>query len=196
MSMVWLLVVLWVALGLALFRGGRLANLAEIHLKGWILLPLGFVLQTAAGFIPESHSTLAVFLILTSYVALLGLVYLNRDRTGMWLTGLGILMNFAVISINRGMPVLAGAAEVASGFQGVAEVAEGYKHVVLGPETRLPFLADVIPIRVFGQGQVISLGDVLLAVGLSSFLQAELRKPVRWFKPGLKTQGGSATRPR
>lgn len=191
--MVWLLIVLWVALALALFRGGRLSNLAEIHLKAWGLLPLGFVLQAVAGFIPSRRSGLAVALILVSYVPLLGMVYLNRERTGMWLTGLGILMNFAVISLNGGMPVLPGAAEVASGFRDTAAVAEGYKHVILGPDTRLTFLADVIPLRIFGQGQVISLGDVLLAVGLSGFLQAELRKPVRWFKPGVKLQGGSAT---
>jgi hypothetical protein len=41
---------------------------------------------------------------------------------------------------------------------------------------------------------VISLGDVFLAVGLGRFLEAELRRPVRWFKPGVKLRGGSATR--
>ncbi len=194
--MVWLIVVMFVALSLAVFRGGRMANLADIRLRWWWLLPLGFVLQLVAGLIPESASAVGVGLILVSYLPLLGLVYANRERQGMWLTGLGVLMNFAVISVNGGMPVLEGAAVVAGGFESNPVISEGYKHVTLGPDTNLAFLADVIPVRLFGQGQVISLGDVLLAVGLSAFLQAELRKPVRWFKPGVKLQGGSATRHR
>ena len=68
------------------------------------------------------------------------------------------------------------------------------KHVPLEEGTRLAFLADVIPLRLAGQGQVLSLGDVFLAVGIGRFLEAELRRPVRWFKPGVKLSGGSATR--
>lgn len=184
-----------VALTISVFRGGRLSNLADIRLRMWWLLPLGFILQLVAGFIDESMTSLAVGLILISYLPLLGMVWLNRDRPGMWLTGLGILMNFMVISLNGGMPVLQEAAAIAAGSDQVGSVAEGYKHVVLAPETLFPFLADVIPVRIFGAGQVISLGDVLLAVGLSGFLQAELRKPTRWFKRGVRLQGGSATRP-
>jgi hypothetical protein len=193
--MVWLLVVFFVALALAVFRGGRLGNLADIHLRAWWLLPVGFLLQTVAGFIPRENASIGVGLILVSYLPLLAMVALNRQRPGMSLMGLGILMNFAVISLNSGMPVLREAAVVAANFQQDPVVAEGYKHIILGPDTVLPFLADVIPIRLFGQGQVISLGDVLLAVGLSGFMQAELRRPVRWFKRGVTLQGGSATRP-
>ncbi len=192
--MVWLLIVMLVALAIAVFRGGRLGNLADIRLRMWWLLPLGFLLQAVAKLMDESRAPLAVGLILVSYLPLLGMVWLNRERPGMWLTGLGILMNFTVISLNGGMPVMREAALIAAGSDQIGSVAEGYKHVVLGPDTTFPFLADVIPIRVFGEGQVISLGDVLLAVGLSGFLQAELRRPVRWFKPGVRLQGGSATR--
>jgi Family of unknown function (DUF5317) len=194
--MVWLLFVFFVALAVAIFRGGRLGNLADIHIRSWWLLPFGFILQAVAGFIPQDRATIGVGLILVSYLPLVALIALNRTRPGMWLMGLGILMNFAVISFNGGMPVLREAAVVAADFDQNPVVAEGYKHVILGPDTLLPFLADVIPIRLFGQGQVISLGDVFLAIGLASFLQAELRRPVRWFKRGVTLQGGSATRPR
>jgi hypothetical protein len=72
-------------------------------------------------------------------------------------------------------------------------VAESYKHVVLDASTKLSFLADVIPLRMLGQGQVVSLGDVFLAVGLGRFLEFELRRPVRWFKRGARAQAGSAS---
>jgi hypothetical protein len=64
--------------------------------------------------------------------------------------------------------------------------------VLLDQSTRLPFLADVIPLPVLHQ--VISLGDVFLAVGLAQFLEDQLRRPVRWFKHGVTGEAGSAAR--
>lgn len=195
--MLWLALVLFLALTIAVLRGGRLSNLGDIHLRMWWLLPLGFLLQIATAWLPRSApwaETAGLALILTSFVPLLVLVILNRDRTGMWLAGVGVLMNFSVIALNGGMPVLTEAAEAAGGFAGEAvSVEASYKHVILDASTRLAFLADVIPIRMFNQGQVVSLGDVFLAVGLARFLESELRRPVRWFKRGARAQAGSAS---
>ncbi len=196
--MVWLVVVLFVAMTVAVLRGGRLTNLADIRLRWWLLLPIGFLIQWATLLLPDRSwaPTVGVSMILASYVLLIGMVFANRDRKGMWLAGVGILLNFTVILVNGGMPVMREAAVVAGGFGGEIDLggAFNYKHVVLDQTTRLPFLGDVIPVRIAGQGQVISLGDVFLAVGLGRFLEAELRRPVRWFKPGVKLRGGSATR--
>jgi hypothetical protein len=196
--MVWLVVVLFVAMTVAVLRGGRLNNLADIRLRWWLLLPIGFLIQWATLLLPDRSwaPTAGVTMILASYVMLVVMVFANRERAGMWLAGVGILLNFTVILINGGMPVLREAAVVAGGFAGEIDLGGSfnYKHVVLDQTTRLPFLADVIPMRIAGQGQVISLGDVFLAVGLGRFLEAELRRPVRWFKPGVKLRGGSATR--
>lgn len=194
--MLWLGLVLFVALTVAVVRGGRLSNLGDIRLRLWFLLPTALLMQGATVLLSNDGwtATLGSWLILLSYLPLLGVVVINRDRKGMWLAGIGVLMNFVVIAINGGMPVLEGAAVVASGFQAGLDIGADFKHVVLDSSTRLAFLADVIPLRLFGQGQVLSLGDVFLAVGLGRFLEAELRRPVRWFKPGVKLQGGSATR--
>jgi hypothetical protein len=196
--MVWLVVVLFVAMTVAVLRGGRLTNLADIRLRWWLLLPVGFLIQWATLLLPDRSwaPTVGVSLIIVSYVLLVSMIVANRERAGMWLAGVGILLNLTVILANGGMPVLREAAVVAGGFTGEIDLAGSfnYKHVVLDRSTRLPFLADVIPMRVAGHGQVISLGDVFLAVGLGRFLEAELRRPVRWFKPGVKLQGGSANR--
>ena len=193
--MLWLAMVLFLSMTIAILRGGRMVNLGDIHLHHWWLLPLGFVLQIGAQFVPRSAATWGVALILLSYVPLLLLVIINRDRPGLWLAGLGVLMNFVVIALNGGMPVLAEAAEVASGFApGAPEIAEGFKHVILNETSRLVFLADVIPIRIANYGQVLSLGDVFLAVGLGRFVEFELRRPIRWFKRGARAQAGSASR--
>lgn len=194
--MLWLALVLFVAMSVAVLRGGRLTNLADIRLGWWWLLPLGFAMQAASAFLPERSwsEPVGVGLVLFSYVPLLVLVVRNRARPGLWLAGLGVLMNFTVIALNGGMPVLEEAALVASGFSPSAGMAGSFKHLPLDETSRLAFLADVIPLRLFGRGQVISLGDVFLAVGLGLFLEAELRRPVRWFKPGVRLKGGSATR--
>ena len=187
--------VLFLSMTIAILRGGRLVNLGDIHLNQWWLLPLGFILQIGAQFVPSSAATWGVALILLSYVPLLLLVVINRDRPGLWLAGLGVLMNFVVIALNGGMPVLAEAAEVASGFApGAPDIAEGFKHVVLDERSILVFLADVIPIRIANYGQVLSLGDVFLAVGLGRFVEFELRRPIRWFKRAPRAQAGSASR--
>lgn len=179
-----------------MLRGGRLSNLGDIRLRLWTLLPVALAMQASTRFLPQEGRTevLGVWLMLLSFVILLVVVWVNRDRRGLALAGAGVLMNFTVIALNGGMPVLEGAAVVASGFQSGVNVVGDFKHVVLDESTRLAFLADVIPLRLAGQGQVLSLGDVLLAIGLGRFLEAELRRPVRWFKPGVKLTGGSATR--
>ncbi|MGH8873890.1 MAG: DUF5317 domain-containing protein [Acidimicrobiia bacterium] len=196
--MLWLALVLFLAMTIAVLRGGRLTNLADIRLRLWWLLPLGFTMQAVTALFPadaEWATEAAVGLILASYVPLLVLVIVNKERHGMWLAGVGVLMNFSVIALNGGMPVLQEAAQVAGGTESSgAAIAGSYKHLVLDGTSRLAFLADVIPMRLFGQGQVVSLGDVFLAVGLGRFLENELRRPVRWFKHGVKTEGGSAVR--
>ncbi|HLU31465.1 MAG TPA: DUF5317 family protein, partial [Acidimicrobiia bacterium] len=102
---------------IAVLRGGRLTNLADIHLRLWWLLPLAFLLQIATAWLPRSAAWsegVGLAMILTSFGLLLVLVVLNRDRNGMWLAGVGVLMNFSVIALNGGMPVLEGAWEVAA----------------------------------------------------------------------------------
>jgi len=198
--MLWLALVLFIAMTVALLRGGRLINLADIRLQHWWLLLLGFGIQAGTSFLPRDADwtrSVSTIMILCSYLPLLLLVLINRQREGMWLAGLGVLMNFSVIALNGGMPVLEGAARIAAGLGGSAtgfQLALDFKHVLLDSTTHIPFLADVIPVRLFGIGQVISLGDVLLAVGLGRFLEDELRRPVRWFKRGIHTEGGSASR--
>lgn len=196
--MLWLALVLFIALTISVLRGGRLVNLGDIELRAWWLLFVALGLQFGTGWLPqrESSETLGVAMVLFSFFLLLVLVWLNRSEPGMWIAGIGVLMNLTVIAVNGGMPVLAGAAEVASGFTiSEPDVSGSFKHVPLDESSRLAFFADVIPLRLAGIGEVISLGDIFLALGLGAYLEHELRRPRRWFKHGARAQGGSATRP-
>ncbi len=186
-----ILVILVLAVVVGLARGGRLGNLADASIRLWWLLPIGLAMQVAANLVPrpdEGVSALAVSLILGSYVPLLVVVTLNRRAAGMWLAAVGILMNFSVIAANQGMPVAAEAAVVAGAESTDLEL--DAKHRLLDEDSRLPFLADVIPLDLFNQ--VVSLGDVFLAVGLGQFLEAEMRRPLRYFRHGGQGTPGSA----
>jgi Family of unknown function (DUF5317) len=184
--MQWILLVFVIALVLGALRGGHLRNLTGIRVTLWWLLPLGFVILAIANFLPTDQHELAVALILISYLPLLMFVLLNRKLSGIWIAGIGILMNFTVIIANAGMPVLTEAAQIVSGS--TADLALGAKHVILTTETSLPFLADVIPLP----GAVLSLGDVFLAIGIGVFIEAQMRQPLALFAHGVSGVPGSA----
>lgn len=195
--MLWLAIVIFVALVISVLRGGRLVNLGDIELRSWWLLFVALGLQAATGFLPDAgwSEWVGLTMVLVSFVLLMIMVLLNRSKAGMWIAGLGVLMNFVVIALNGGMPVLAGAAEVASGFTvSNPDLSGSFKHVPLDETSRLTFFADVIPLRFVGIGEVISLGDVFLALGLGVFLEHELRRPRRYFRRGAQAQPGSANR--
>lgn len=196
--MLWLAIVLFIALAISVLRGGRLTNLGEVELRTWWLLPIALSLQLGTSILPDTDwaEGIGLAMVLLSFFVLMVLVLLNRNRTGMWLAGLGVLMNFTVIALNGGMPVLAEAAQVASGFKvDEPDLSGSFKHVILDETSRLTVLSDVIPLRLWSLGQVISLGDVFLAVGLGRFLEQELRRPRRYFRRGAHAQPGSASNP-
>lgn len=181
----WMLLVLVIAIVVGLARGGKISNLTEIGVRAWWLLVIGFGLQLGATFLPLSMHDFAVALILASYAPLLLFVLLNRQMTGFWVAGIGVLMNVTVIAANGGMPVMLEAVKLAGGS---ADAVLGARHVVLTEETSLAFLADIIPLP----RSVISLGDVFLAIGIGVFLEDQIRRPVRLFAHGVPGTPGSA----
>ena len=183
--MQWILLVLAISIIVGFLRGGKLRNLTEIRVKSWWLLPIGFLILAASNFVPTEYDSVAVALVLVSYLPLLLFVWLNRDLTGIWIAGLGILMNFTVILLNGGMPVLAEAAALAGE---TGDLVLDSKHVLLTQETRLPFLADIIPLP----GAVLSLGDVFLAIGVGVFLEDQMRQPLTLFAHRVTGIPGSA----
>ena len=187
--MTWVVVVLVLSAGVGAARGGRLSNLGDVDTRAWWLLIVGLGLQLAATFIPGSSRPLAVALLLASYLAILAMVWINRNEPGMWIAGIGLFMNFIVIALNGGMPVLPASAELA-GLG--SDLTLSGRHVLLDTSTVAPFLGDIIPLP----GTVISLGDVFLAIGLGVFIEEQMRKKPRLFRKGVKGESGSAAKER
>ena len=144
--MLWLALVLFIALVIAVLRGGRLVNLGDIELRGWWLLFIALGLQAGTNWLPEDSTTLGVSMMLFSYVLLLVMVWLNRSKPGMWIAGLGVLANLTVIALNGGMPVLAGAAEVASGFTiSEPDLSSSFKHIILDEPGAIDVTVPILP---------------------------------------------------
>lgn len=185
--MTWVVFVLIFSVVVGKLRGGRIKALTDVHTTAWWLLLVGLVMQVVANFLPVEQSSVATGLLLLSYVPILIMIWINRNDPGMWIAGIGILMNSTVIAINRGMPVLAASVEISGGSPNAIP---GGKHVLLDATTRLPFLGDIIPLP----GSVISLGDVFLAIGLGVFIEEMMRKKPRLFRRGVIGESGSATK--
>jgi len=103
-------------------------------------------------------------------VAAIGLV-LNRHLPGVVWIAAGLALNALAIVANGGfMPVDSGA----RAFAGMPPLTERDMNVVpMTAETRLPFLADILPLPSFLPfANVFSIGDVLITVGGVIFTQS------------------------
>ncbi len=107
-------------------------------------------------------------------VASMGLIaaflFINRERAGFPLALTGLLLNLVVIAANGAMPVSAHAAAIAD--PGLAIASSDQRHIYATPETHLNLLGDVIPFA----GKVLSIGDILMALGLVWFVGSAGRR--------------------
>ncbi|MDW8426703.1 MAG: DUF5317 domain-containing protein, partial [Meiothermus sp.] len=97
-------------------------------------------------------------------------LWANSHLRGLWFVGLGLFCNALVIFANRGhMPVSAEALHKVGMESYIPKLQQQYDavHTLMNESSRLWFLADVIPVRILGYTNVISLGDVYLMVGIT-----------------------------
>lgn len=154
--------------GIALTRGGRFHHAARNDLHWLPVLVAGLVLQTVLDALAGRQAvgpTGTVALLLVSEAAVLGFCIRNWYRSGMWLIGLGFALNALVILANGGMPVGPDAIRVVGGDPSAVVLAG--KHHLLTSATAFPWLADVLPLPPVDM--IVSIGDVLLVVGMVPF---------------------------
>jgi hypothetical protein len=166
-----------------------LANLGRIRLKALWVFPallavqlMIFVGQRLWDWLAEASG---IFLMVV-YGAALVFVWLNRVQPGFYALLVGIAMNFLVMLLNGGkMPVAREMAAMARPADlPMLEQGLGTKHVLMTEATRLPFLADVIPLPPpYPVPQVISLGDVVMNVGICWFLVAVMARSADMSEP-------------
>jgi hypothetical protein len=177
-----------------LLRGGSLDALAATNLRrGW-LLALGLALQVAAGVWapPWLDGARALLVLVASNLAIVVFIALNQRMPGLLLADLGLALNLLVIVLNGAMPVSADAASAAGAD--VASRASGIEHERMTEESALPWLGDVLPVPL--AGEVVSIGDVLLAAGLARLVYAGTTSGLTGERPASGSHHAAAPGPR
>jgi len=144
--------ILGVVAGLALGRSWR--PLAEVQIRWFPLLIAGLLARAAAPLVPTVAFPLYVFALAATAVNAAA----NVRLTGAALVAFGGGLNLAVVLVNHGMPVDAGAVAAAA-----ASMPTDVLHVMRTNATLLTPLADIIPVSI--AHAVYSIGDVWIALG-------------------------------
>lgn len=148
-------------------RGPRAATIAVAAPVPW-LLGAGLTLQVALRLLPDAWRTSLGGQLVGASALLVAaaLVLVARPpaplRPAALLALAGGGLNAAVMLANGGMPVSVAAAERAAIAPRLGDDDPTARHVVLDDDTRLAFLADVVPLRVGPERAVFSAGDVVL----------------------------------
>ncbi|MGD0984145.1 MAG: DUF5317 family protein [Acidimicrobiales bacterium] len=115
-------------------------------------------------------------------------------RFGLGIVEVGWALNLLAIIPNKGMPVSESALDRA-GIAPSKSIGLGHlsKHVLLNHGTVLRALGDVIPLSWFRS--VISIGDVVMTVGIGLLVATAMRAPAPENSPVMGPESLTATRP-
>ncbi len=159
--------------------GGSHLHLSTLRLRGaWLpALWAGIYVVVA-----RVHVPWAVPLLLVAHLGFLVFVALNLRRTrGLWLVGIGLLLNVAVLMANHTTPYRPSALRAAGIHEQHAN--DVLRSSAVGrPERdsdRLMFLANVIPLNAGPFHEVLSVGDLLLGAGMGLVVFQALQPPHR-----------------
>jgi len=161
---------------IGLATGGKLRHAARRRISWWGLLVVGFGLELAADRLLTGTASYAATI--AGPVCLLVWAAGNARLTGVGIVALGVVLNGLVLTLDRGMPVertaLARAGVIAT-VQAPVSVG-GHRHHVATAADRLRPLDDRIAVG--PTHQVVSVGDIVLAVGTASVVVHLL-----WYQP-------------
>lgn len=159
-------------------RGGRLAGLTEISLRQFWLIPAAFLLRGGPATLARMGVTSVLrygpTLQVVAYLVLFLALILNKGIPGMPILTLGVALNFIVIGLNQGrMPVSPWSLSVVGMSGALPALQSGAltSHGLLNGLTRLPWLADIIPIpRPYPLPKIISIGDIVMVLGVGQLV--------------------------
>ena len=168
---------------IGLVRGGSLRQLAQLPLHwAWVALA-AFGLQIYLIYFPEPVNegivSPRVGVLMFSYALLFAVIWQNRALPGVWLIGLGVLSNFAVMMLNGGyMPITSEALAQVGRSGNILSPEPGArvratKDIVLPRDQTIAWwLSDIFVLPPpFPIPSVFSVGDVLIALGAFWLIQ-------------------------
>jgi len=163
-----------VALAIPLLTRGSYKRLVGVEWKlGWLLFAgLGIQIALEYATIPREHwHDLGFGLLVASYVLILGFLARNFVLKGIGIVILGITLNFVVIVLDQGMPF-----KVPAAWAHESWVQPTVKHHPQVSSDKLVFLSDIIVLK-SPWDTAISIGDIVLTIGLLDIAYNASRKP-------------------
>jgi Family of unknown function (DUF5317) len=192
---VWLLfATLLAAVLVVLLTRGRVQGITKLHLSGAWLLAVGLVIQAVLEIIRFPHrdiTTIGYTSLMASYVLILAFCIGNLSIRGFGVIAVGVAMNALVIGLNQGMPTKPIGTD-SQGHRVFKPVEQTVKHRQSRGDDLLGFLGDRI---LFPEpfNEIVSFGDLVIAVGICELVYFATRKPAR--ARGLPTEGRDALEP-
>lgn len=169
--------------------GGNLPRLAALRLRSWRLLAAAAAAQLVGALLGGPWYAVGLAF---SAAAMVGFLTRNRRLPGVPLIAGGLLLNAVVVLANGAMPVSAAAGRTAGVDLSAVTGGSDPRHELSGPDTRLRWLGDVLPVPLPVRPEVASPGDAAVCGGLALFIVAGMRRaPVR-YRPGLLGRGSPA----
>jgi len=165
-----LVAILWGVI-VALACGGDLRHLGRLRLAGEAFIVPCFVFQAVVrgrGFGLTGIPSVSISLWAAASLVLCICLLLNWRRPGCYLAAVGVMLNVLVVLANRGMPV-----GLRPGSDDVAVAASGAQsqfYLVDSSGALMRTAADAIPLEFHGEWMMLSIGDVLLVVGIGVLL--------------------------
>ncbi|MDR7857601.1 DUF5317 domain-containing protein [Tissierella sp.] len=171
----------------AILRKGKIRNIGEMHIKGWYLFLIAALIQGSISWLKGKNLILGTeffdkyffYIHLFTYLLMIIGVILNIKKNFMKFILIGMVLNFIVIFANGGkMPV---SFKGAKGYEHYTEEMPDkpfdIKHSIISEDTKFVYLADVILLpRPYPLARIISLGDILLMIGVYLFFQESMVK--------------------
>lgn len=180
--MLYIIIIIISTIG-GLLRGGELDRLSHISIEGIFLFAIALLLRLGVWLIGilEYSSILkyAPHLIIISYLLLIFVSIRNIKLHGFKYIILGLLLNCFVIALNGGrMPVLFKQSMLENiDVTGLSGIESRVIHYFMDSNTLFAFLGDVIAMpKPFPTNNLISVGDIMIFVGLFIFIQKTMMK--------------------
>ena len=157
-----------VAIILGYLLKGRLSHLINLQIRGIWLILIGFLLERGLNLLLKigwmELGILTYLLDLLMYILILIFIWRNNRLKPLWVMGIGFVMNAIPIFANGGaMPV----SPKAMDYMGISTDASlTGLYSIMREETHFKILSDIIPIFLGKVGFVISIGDIVLCIGM------------------------------
>ncbi len=173
---------------------GRLTNIGITSIRGWYLIIAALLLSISPMFSINSpfFDDFGVYIYLFSLLVMFAVVLWNLDKKGFWIIAVGAGLNLLVIMLTDfKMPIymeglrIAGLDGMINGIKS-GEIINYVSIESLDSWSRFMGKLIVLP-KPYPLAKVISIGDLLMSLGIVFYLRGEMVKKYRFSKSRMVT---------